>query len=199
MFDEGPGTKAWTVDVLRGIDENGRYVGPINSTTGQLSYKFESVTAISGSDFTASDGTLSFGVGETKKTISFVIVDDSIPETKEYFKIRLQSPVGDVVFINPNVADVYINANDYANGVLTFKPMSEGSAETPVVRVNEDTYSVAAFTILRTAGTFGQVSVGWYMVRSDNKTDPVAQDVGPLQGKMGFLLVVYTNIPGKML
>lgn len=186
MFDEGPGTKAWTVDVFRGVDEDGHRVGPVNTTTGQVSYKFESYTAVAGNDFTASDGDLSFGVRETKKTISFVIVDDSIPETKEYFKIRLQSPVGDVVFVSPNVADVYINANDNANGVLTFKPASAGSTEAAVVRVNEDAYSIAAFTVLRTAGTFGQVSVGWYMAQSDNKTEPVAQDVGPLQGEATF-------------
>ena len=51
-------------------------------------------TAVSGVDFTSSDGELTFGVGETKKSINFVIIDDNQPEDRETFSIRLQQPQG---------------------------------------------------------------------------------------------------------
>ena len=40
MYDEGPNTRSWSVDVLRGLDSNGHMVGPVN-TTARTSYKFQ--------------------------------------------------------------------------------------------------------------------------------------------------------------
>ena len=88
-----------------------------------------------------------------------------------------------MVFISPSVAEVSINVNDNAAGVIMFQPVSDGSTEMPVTHVNEDTYTTAKFTVLRTAGTFGEVSVGWTLTRAGGSAVPVEQDVGPLQGK----------------
>lgn len=185
VYDEGPGTKSWSVAVSRGIDASGNSIGPLNNTVTVM-YRFEGGTALSGGDYTSADGELVFEAGETQKTITFVINDDVIPEIKESFKIRLQTLRGDAVFVNPNVVEVTINANDYPSGVITFKPVSEGSGEAPMTRINEDTYTLATFTVLRTEGTFGEVSVGWYVVRSGDKTEAVAQDVGPTEGQVVF-------------
>ena len=185
VYDEGPGTKSWSVAVSRGIDASGNSIGPLNDTVTVV-YRFEGDSALSGGDYSSADGELVFKTGEVQKTIAFVINDDDIPEIKESFKIRLQTLRGEAVFVNPSVAEVTINANDYPSGVITFKPVAEGSGEAPVIRISEDIYTLATFTVLRTEGTFGQVSVGWYLARSDSKTDPVAQDVGPTQGQVVF-------------
>ena len=158
--------------VYRGTDASGISIGPLNETVTVV-YRFEGVSAVSGGDFSSADGELTFETGETQKTIAFVIEDDAIPEIKETFKIRLQNPRGDAVFVNPNVAEVTINANDYPSGVITFKPVSEASGESPMLAVSEDTFTVAAFVVQRTEGTFGEVSVDWSLVRSDGKTEQV--------------------------
>lgn len=173
------------MEITRGIDADGNAIGPLNEVV-TCTYRFESDTAISGSDFSSSDGQIEFQPGETRKTIAFIINDDGVSEGKETFKIRLLIPRGDVVFVNPNVAEVAINANDFHQGVISFKPVREGSNEAPVTRVNEDTFTIAKFTVLRTKGTHGNVSVGWYLLRSSEVEDPVLQDVGPMQGRVFF-------------
>jgi hypothetical protein len=51
-------------------------------------------TAQAGSDYTAGSGTLSFGPGETVKTVTVNIADDSLPELDETFRLVLGSPSG---------------------------------------------------------------------------------------------------------
>ncbi len=50
--------------------------------------------ARSGADYTATSGTLTFAAGETSKTISVPILDDSIDEGMEYFLLRFSNPQG---------------------------------------------------------------------------------------------------------
>ena len=53
------------------------------------------VSAVAGEDYTAVTGTLTFAPGETSKTISVTILDDTvIEETGNYFRIKLSSPSG---------------------------------------------------------------------------------------------------------
>ncbi len=48
-------------------------------------------TAEAGSDYTAASGTLEFAVGETAKTIEVALVDDSVGEGNETFKVTLSN------------------------------------------------------------------------------------------------------------
>ena len=50
--------------------------------------------ARSGADYTATSGTLTFAAGETRKTVSVPITDDSIDEGTEYFLLRFSNPDG---------------------------------------------------------------------------------------------------------
>ena len=47
-------------------------------------------TAIAGSDYTATWGTLTFAAGETEKTVSVPVIDDTQADSGERFKLRLQ-------------------------------------------------------------------------------------------------------------
>ena len=49
-------------------------------------------TAEAGPDYTAANGTLMFGVGETAKTIAVAVSDDTLPEGDETFKVSLSRP-----------------------------------------------------------------------------------------------------------
>ena len=49
-------------------------------------------TAISGTDFTAASGTVSFADGETTRPISIAVTTDNIVELDESFTVTLSSP-----------------------------------------------------------------------------------------------------------
>ncbi|XP_076465121.1 adhesion G-protein coupled receptor V1-like [Babylonia areolata] len=185
VFDEGPGSRSWSVEVYRGIDGSGNRIGPVNREV-TVEYRSMDNEAVSGQDYSFSGRELLFGPGETVKTITFVIEDDVLPEMRESFKIRLLGKNGDAVFVNPSEAEVVINANDDSNGKIMFKPVTENSDETPVVTVNEDTFTIASFTVLRKLGTFGEVSVGWELERVGSNPESVSEDVGPTSGRVVF-------------
>ena len=50
--------------------------------------------ARAGADYRATSGTLTFAAGETRKTVSVPIIDDSIDEGIEYFLLRFSNPQG---------------------------------------------------------------------------------------------------------
>ena len=51
-------------------------------------------SATAGEDYTAANGTLTFGPGETSKTVSVVILDDTVEDSGETFTLRLSNPSG---------------------------------------------------------------------------------------------------------
>ncbi|SDX46205.1 Calx-beta domain-containing protein [Paenibacillus sp. CF384] len=68
----------------------------IGGKDGVVSVKYCncSLTAKAGEDFNHVSGVLVFGDGETKKTITVPIVDDSKPESPEGFSVYLKEPTG---------------------------------------------------------------------------------------------------------
>src|SRR5205814_6004226 len=60
-------------------------------------------------------GTIKFGTGESSKTISILIIDDSYLEGPETFNVSLSNPSG-ATMGTPSTATVTINDNDLANG-----------------------------------------------------------------------------------
>ncbi len=66
------------------------------AATGPVSvdYATKDGTAAAGADYTAASGTLTFAPGETAKTVSVALLDDSIDEGKETFTLRLSNPRG---------------------------------------------------------------------------------------------------------
>lgn len=70
------------------MDDGVTLVGPINFAVG-VDYSFVNGNATFYTDFMAANGTLVFSPGETKQSISFTILDDTVPEIEEYFSVRL--------------------------------------------------------------------------------------------------------------
>lgn len=56
----------------------------------------------------------------------------------------------------------------------------------PVEQIDEDTDSDATFTVVRSAGAFGEVSVDWQIIRKGASTDPVNLDITPFSGTVTF-------------
>ena len=72
--------------------------------------------ASSGCDYSTSFGTVSFGPGETVKTIVIPLVDDAYAEGPETFTITLSNPGAAVVLGSPSTTTVTIVDNDSVTG-----------------------------------------------------------------------------------
>lgn len=68
-------------------------------------------TAIAGSDYARTSGTLTFAIGETSKTLSVALTDDTQFEEDEKFTLNLSNPSGGAIFAN-NTATGMIIEND---------------------------------------------------------------------------------------
>jgi hypothetical protein len=82
-------------------------------STGAVSvnYATSSGTATSGSDFTATSGTINFAAGDsTPKTIVVPITNDGVPEPPETFTVTLSAPTGGVTIGAQSTTAVTITA-----------------------------------------------------------------------------------------
>jgi hypothetical protein len=105
--------------------------------------------AVSGSDYTAKSGTLSFSPGQTSKTISVPILNNTAVEQDETFTVTLSTPVNATTDGAITVHTYTINNDDPAGAI----------------RLGSATYSVseagpaAKITVKRVGGKAGPVSV----------------------------------------
>ncbi|HEX6184662.1 MAG TPA: Calx-beta domain-containing protein [Pyrinomonadaceae bacterium] len=118
-------------------------------TNGGVTVNYSAFGGTAGPDFTATSGTLTFGVGETSKTFDVAILEDTLDETDETVNLGLNSPVGGALGTQNTTAVLTITDND----------------DQPTFQLSSATYAVgeadgkATITITRTGGTNGGVSV----------------------------------------
>ena len=119
-----------------------------------VSYSTASGTAVSGTDFTATSGTLNWADGDTSTQTFSVPVSGATPFTgTKSFAVTLASPTGSASLGSPTTATVTITGDATA---------SVGS-----VQLSASTYTVAqsagslSVTVHRTGGSTGAVSVGY--------------------------------------
>ena len=75
-------------------------------------------TATSGSDFTLTNGTLTFNPGETSKNISLTVLDDNISEANETVIITLSNPNNSILGVNTQFTYTIIDYNQQAGAKL---------------------------------------------------------------------------------
>ncbi len=100
--DEGSGAVSLTVSL------SGK-----SGKKAKVDYATANVTAASGSDYTSASGTLTFEAGQTSKTISIAIAEDSIDEPDETFTVSLSNP-SNVTLGSSSKTTVTIEDNDKA-------------------------------------------------------------------------------------
>ena len=85
-------------------------VNRVDGATGTVSVDFATTngTAIAGSDYTATSGTLIFNQGEIAKEIAIPIDNDNVVESNETFSIQLSNPTGGATIPNTEAAEVTI-------------------------------------------------------------------------------------------
>ena len=108
--NEGAGSVALTVVRSGGI----QFAASVNYSTANG-------TAVAGSDYTAASGSLNFAPGETQKTITIGINEDSLVEGDENFTVTLSGPSSGAALGSPSTATVTIVDND-SGSTVQFNP-----------------------------------------------------------------------------
>lgn len=92
--DELPGITVASVEVIEAnaTAEFTLSLSNPNSRTVTVDYATVDGTALAGSDYLPSSGTLTFAPGETSKTVAVELIDDSIYELTEAFTLDLSNP-----------------------------------------------------------------------------------------------------------
>ena len=106
-------------------------------------------TATAGRDYTAGNGSLTFGAGETGKTVSVSVTGDEVDEPDETFTVRLSSPSG--ATIGDGTATGTITDDDDAPAVtLVLTPDSieeNGGLSTVTARLDRPSSEATTVTV----------------------------------------------------
>ncbi|HEX8121055.1 MAG TPA: Calx-beta domain-containing protein [Solirubrobacteraceae bacterium] len=137
-------------------------VSASQAVTTVVSFTTENDTATAGSDYTAQSGTVTF-TGQTSRTISVPILEDSLDELTERFRVRLTAATNGVA-IADNVANGNIVDDDLATLSINDDTVAEDggpatftvSLSNPSTRTVSATYSTANGTATSPADYLGQ-------------------------------------------
>ena len=98
LVNETDGTVVLTVNLF-----------PASSGTVTVDYATSDITADAGMDYTATSGTLTFMPGETSKTITVTLLNDTVYDDTERFQVTLSNPTGAALsaasFANVNISN----------------------------------------------------------------------------------------------
>jgi hypothetical protein len=146
---------AGTTNATFTVTLTGVVAGPVtvNWATGNSS-------AVAGSDFVAANGTLTFAVGETSKTITVAVIGETVYESNEIFRVDLSNPtnatfqdfIGIGTIVNDDlpegvsVLDVTVTEGDSSSVNATFTVVLS-SAQGNTVWVNWRTWAVGAAAV----------------------------------------------------
>merc|ERR1719464_1642104 len=128
--------------------------GDLN-TTVQVDYKTEDGTACSNGDYTEAIGTLTFGPGETSKTVELSVEDDDIFEEDEHFYIRIHN-----LRRKDGRAIAEIDKTDEAGVTKKVPSIQLGTANNATIMILDDdhggffTFDVAELDITESVGAY---------------------------------------------
>jgi chitinase len=123
-----------------------------------IGYATQDGTAVAGSDYLATSGTLAFAAGETSKSVTVSILGDTTVEGDEAFRLALSSPVG--ATLTQSGAAATIRNDDVATapppsmgGTVTYAvPNDWGNGFVADVRVSATTVGLNGWTVAFEAG-----------------------------------------------
>ncbi|MET0026516.1 MAG: Calx-beta domain-containing protein [Candidatus Thiodiazotropha sp.] len=117
--------------------------------TGSVDYTTSDTTAVAGSDYTATSGTLTFSNGQVSASFSVPITDDAVAEGLETFMVTLSNPVsvglGSVDYAEVSILDnepVPSGGSFQFSGDAYSAGESSGQISVPVTRINGSTGTV---------------------------------------------------------
>lgn len=132
-----------------------------------VNYATSNGSAIAGSDYATSNGTLSFSNGETSKTFSIPILNDTAVENAETVTLTLSNPAGGATLGTPATATLTINSDDVAGQPVTVTRQQGVSGYTGTSDVNIST-QYAQYTGGNGTTTFDGTQLGVYQTTGSN-------------------------------
>ena len=115
-FSWGTGSLRFATDTMSSPESSSATVTVqrVDSSEGAVSVHYATTdgTAAAGADYVATSGTLSFAAGETAKTFSLTVNDDSIDEPDETISLTLSEPTGGASLGAPSTATLTIADDD---------------------------------------------------------------------------------------
>ncbi|MBR7746816.1 retention module-containing protein, partial [Undibacterium baiyunense] len=128
-INESAGTVTYTVSL-----------SSASIATVNVNFATNNGSAISGSDFVGTSGTISFAPGETTKTVVVLLINDSIEESTENFTFNLSNAVNATI---GNASLVTTIIDDDRPTITTVEPGAAGPAGDTVVEGNNLVYTVS--------------------------------------------------------
>ncbi|XP_066129903.1 adhesion G-protein coupled receptor V1 [Saccopteryx bilineata] len=138
------------------------------------SHMYELAYVSSQSDFIPSSGELIFEPGDREAVITVNILDDTIPEEEESFRVQLKNPKGGAEIGINGYVKITILSNDDAYGVVGF---AQNSLYKQVEEMEQD--SLITLNVERLKGTYGHITVAW-------EADGSISDIFPTSGVISF-------------
>ena len=153
-----PSTNVWE-DVA-----NGRFeIRVIRSYSGigtvTVDYNTENGSALAGQDYGAVSGTLIFTNGEFLKSIFIPIMNDDVPETNEFFRVRLANPSAGASILNSTATVGILDEDNVFEFVASTNRVAENAGTASILVRRTGDASVArevSFATGRRTAVFGQ-------------------------------------------
>jgi hypothetical protein len=147
---------SYTINEVDGAVTVGVRLSRPVATEVKVNYTTQAISAIAGTDYTESNGTLTFAPGESLKNVIVPIFADTVSEGSEQFRVVLSNPAN-VILDSPNVAEITI-----------FEGATRPSITIDNVEVAEGDTSVTAMTFSITLSNPSNqtVSVGVQVLES---------------------------------
>ncbi len=161
-------------------------LAPAAAWTVTVDYATRDGTARAGSDYTDTSGALTFAPGETEKTVSVPVIDDTVEDTPETLTLRLSNAdpeyTGDSGVWGSEEAGVLI-ANSVATGTIR---NTEDQAEPRAVSVSDASAAEGdsvVFTVSLSATSSQQVTVDY---ATSDGTATAGEDYTVTSGTLTF-------------
>ncbi|XP_053337317.1 adhesion G-protein coupled receptor V1 [Clarias gariepinus] len=169
-------------------EDVGTFSIPVLRTVGMygqvsVDYITRSLTALSGSDYILSNGTITFSHGQNVSHINVSIVDDLDREYNEVFEIRLTAASGGAILGTRLVAQITIAKSDSPSGMVRFFNQSVISIPNP------DSTLRLVLVLERFGGVVGDAMIMWNILgpNTNEVLPPVNTDFGqPVNGSFQF-------------
>ena len=119
---------------------------PDSARAVTVNYATEDGTATAGADYTAASGTLTFATGEVSKTVTVAVLEDSVKESAETFRLKLSSPSDNAEVGDDTAVALILDADSRPTVSVADAPaVAEGSTASFAVSLSRS--SVRAATV----------------------------------------------------
>ena len=179
LNDDGTSTFSFSAASYRKTENGGSVTITVRRTGGlaggrSVRYSTANGTASAGPDYTARNGTLTFGAGVETASFQVPIMNDALDEANETVNLSLSSPSSGAVLGTRRTATLTVVDND-EGGTLNF---SAGAYE------RSETSGSATIRVLRTGGAANGVSVRY---STSPGTAHAAADYASASGTLNFV------------